>query len=52
MNPTNSMLSDVVDNVDTPKDIAHLFCEKYKNVYTSVPTNEDELNQIDSVIID
>ena len=52
MNPTSSMLSDVVDNVNTPKDIAQLFCEKYTNVYTSVPTNEDDLNQIDYVIID
>ena len=32
--------------------MTQLFCEKYKNVYTSVPINEDDLNQIDSVIID
>ena len=50
MNPTSSMLSDVVGNVNIPKDIAQLFCEKYKNVYTSVPTNEGDLNQIDSVL--
>ena len=37
MNPTSSMLSDVVVNVNTPKYIAQLFCEKYKNAYTSVP---------------
>ena len=52
MNPTSSMLSDVVDNVNTPKDIAQHYYEKYTNVYTSVPTNEGDLNQIDSVIID
>ena len=41
MNPTSNMLSDVVDNVNTPKDIAQLFWEMYQNVYTSLPTNED-----------
>ena len=30
MNPTSSMLSDVVDNVNTPKDIAHLFVKSIK----------------------
>ena len=52
MNPTSSMLSDVVDNINTPKDVAPLLCGKYKNLYTSLPTNEVDLNQIDSVIID
>ena len=52
MNLTSSLLSDVVDNVNTPKDIAQCFCEKYNNVYTSVPTNEDVLNHIDFVVND
>ena len=52
MNPTSSMLADVVDNINTPKDVAPLLCGKYKNLYTSLPTNEVDFNQIDSVIID
>ena len=33
MNPSSSMLSDVVDNVNTPKDIAQLFVRSIKCIY-------------------
>ena len=36
------MLPDVIDNAKTAKEITQLFQEKYKEIYTSVPTNDED----------
>ena len=46
LNPANNMLPDVIDNAKTAGEITQLFQEKYKKIYTSVPTNDEELNLI------
>ena len=46
LNPANYMLPDVIDNAKTAEEITPLFQEKYKEIYTSVPTNDGELNLI------
>ena len=44
------MLPDVIDNAKTAEEITQLFQEKYKEIYTSVPTNDEELNLINENI--
>ena len=44
------MLPDVIDNAKTAGEITQLFQKKYKEIYTSVPTNDEELNLINKDI--
>ena len=46
LNPTNSILPDIVDNANTDEDITKVFKEKYREIYTSVPTDGMELETI------
>ena len=46
LNPNNSILPDIVDNANTDEDITNVFKEKYKEIYTSVPTDDMELETI------
>ena len=46
LNPNNSILPDIVDNAITDEDITNVFKEKYKEIYTSVPTDDMELETI------
>ena len=46
LNPNNSILSDIVDNANTDEDVTNVFKEKYKEIYTSVPTDVMELETI------
>ena len=41
-----SILPDIVDNASTVEDITNVFKEKYKEIYTSVPTDDMELETI------
>ena len=43
---SNSILPDIVDNANTDEDITNVFKEKYKEIYTSVPTDDMELETI------
>ena len=46
LNTNNSILPDIVDNANTVEDITNVFKEKYKEIYTSVPTDDIELETI------
>ena len=46
LNPNNSILPDIVDDANTDEDITNVFKEKYKEIYTSVPTDDMELKTI------
>ena len=51
LNPNNSILPDIVDNANTDKDITNVFKEKYKEIYTSVPTDIWSLKQSARILI-
>lgn len=46
LKPSHSVVSTVIDNVSNTAGIATLFGNKYKNLYNSVETEEDDLNAI------
>ena len=48
INPVNKTLPNVVDNKNGSHEITKLFVNKYKTLYTSVPTNDTELKDIES----
>ena len=50
LNPAKKMLPDVIDNAKTAEEITPLFQEKYKEICTSVPTIDKELNLINEDI--
>ena len=39
-----NQLPNVVEDAQGDEDISHLFCDKYSNLYNSVPYDEDEMN--------
>ena len=44
------MLPDVINNAKTAVEITQIFQEKYIEIYTIVPTNDEELNLINEDI--
>ena len=50
INPVNKTLPNVVDNKNGSHEINKLFVQKYKTLYTSAPTNDTELNDINHQI--
>ena len=50
INPANKVIAYSVDNVIGDKAIADKFAEKYKELYSSVPTNDTELRNLHDVL--
>ena len=50
INPTGKAISNSIGEANGAKDISKLFLEKYRSLYNSVPTDENELNSLHDVI--
>ena len=50
INHANTSLPDMVDNAHGSSEISKVFHEKYKSLYTSVPTSDAELNVINELV--
>ena len=50
MNPTGKATSNSIGEANGAKVISKLFLEKYRSLYNSVPTDENELNSLRDVI--
>ena len=50
INPTGKAISNSIGEANGAKDISKLFLEKYRSLYNSVPTDENELNSLRDVI--
>ena len=50
IHPTGKAISNSVGEANGAKDIYKLFLEKYRSLYNSVPTDENELNSLRDVI--
>ena len=48
--PTGKTISNSIGEANGAKDISKLFLEKYRSLYNSVPTDENELNVLRVVI--
>ena len=50
INPTGKAISNSIGEANGAKAISKLFLEKYRSLYNSVPTDENELNSLRDVI--
>ena len=51
INPTGKAISNSIGGANGAKDITKLFLEKYRSLYNSVPTDENELNSLRDVFM-
>ncbi|ELT96186.1 hypothetical protein CAPTEDRAFT_185982 [Capitella teleta] len=49
INPCSKMTPQAIDDADSPQEIADMFGKKYSELYTSVPTDADEMAQMKAI---
>ena len=50
INPANKLSTTIVDNANGDKEITSLLVNKYETLYSSVPTDDNEMNKLHSII--
>ena len=50
INPANKVSTTIVDNANGDKEITSLLVNKYEHLYSSVPTDDNEMNKLHSII--
>ena len=50
ISPANKVTTNVMDNAHGDKNVMELLLTKYKTLYNSVPTSDDELQQLNCII--
>ena len=50
INPANKLSTTIMDNANGDKEITSLLVNKYETLYNSVPTDDNEMNQLHLII--
>ena len=50
INPANKLSTTIMDNANGDKEITSLLVNKYETLYSSVPTDDNEMNQVHLII--
>ena len=50
INPANKLSTTIMDNANGDKEITSLIVNKYETLYSSVPTDDNEMNQLHLII--
>ena len=50
INPANKLSTTIMDNANGDKEITSLLVNKYETLYSSVPTDDNEMNQLHLII--